>query len=174
MKNLLLLILLVTSCAPNPDVIVDYDREADFSAYHTFDLAPLANEVQYDYPQYDNSLNRKRIIKAVESQLTGKGYEKDTISPDLLVDIHILIQSKKEVRSYPGAARYRYWQDYNINIYDYEEGSLIIDLIDRSQNQLVWQGGITGSINIKPEEVESAISGAVALIFGEYPYRAKK
>lgn len=174
MKNLFVFILFIISCNSKPNVIVDFDREANFSSYYTFNSSPFDTEVHYDYPQYDNSLNRKRIMKAVESQLRGRGYKKDTINPDLLVKIHILIKSKKEVRSYPGVPRYRYWQDYNVNIYDYEEGSLIIDLVDRKQNQLVWQGIATGSIAIKPEEIESAINSTVALIFGEYPYRANE
>lgn len=163
MKNLLSLILLLNPLTTNPDVIVDFDREADFSAYHTFDWSPIVHEIQYE-----NTLKSKIIIKAVESQLMDRGYQRDNVSPDLRVDIHILFKSKKEVRSYPSASWYRYWQDHNINIYDFEKVSLIIDFVERSQNQLVSQGGASGSINIKPEEVESAINGAKALIFGEY------
>jgi hypothetical protein len=170
MKKLIWLIVLIASCTNKPQVIIDYDREADFNTYKTFSWSPQAKQVEYNYPQYDNSLNRKRIMKAIELQLTGRGYKMDTLKPDLLVNIHLLIQLKNEVRSYP-TNRYRYWPDYQINIYDYEEGSLIVDLIDAKQNQLVWQGIITGVLNIKPEGVEPAINSAVLMIFSEYTYR---
>ncbi len=172
MKKLLLLLALIAgSCTTEPNVLVDYDRDADFNTYQTFNWADEAMQVEHDQPQYDNSLNRKRILKAIDSQLTGRGYQKDTSEPDLLVNIHLVIKSKQQVKSQPIMSRYRYWQDYNVNIYDYEEGSLIVDLIDKEKNQLVWQGIISGGLNIKPQEIEPAINSAVALIFSKYTYR---
>ena len=56
----------------------------------------------------------------------------------------------------------------------YTEGTLNIDVIDRAQNKMVWEGIAVGRVskNVKPEERAARIDSAVADIFAKFPYRA--
>ena len=72
--------LVLSSCA-SVYVATDYDRQADFSAYKSFaffkegvDKAPISD------------LDKKRILRAIEKNLTSKGMVVSD-NPDFLVNI---------------------------------------------------------------------------------------
>ena len=94
MKRLLLLLFIVlisTSC-DSVRVAADYDRSADFNSYKTFaffkdgiDKAEISD------------LDKRRILRAIESELLAKGFTKSK-TPDLLVNI--FTKERQEVNVY--------------------------------------------------------------------------
>ena len=55
----------------------------------------------------------------------------------------------------------------------YTEGTLNIDVIDRAQNRMVWEGIAVGRVSkMKPEARAARIDATVADIFASFPYRA--
>ena len=86
MKNLHLLplflvsIFMFTSCS-TVRVATDYDREADFNTYSSFAFyKPGIDKAQI------SDLDKRRILRAIESQLVSKGMTKSS-DPSLLVSI---------------------------------------------------------------------------------------
>ena len=70
----------------------DFDANASFATYKTFDFMP--------HPS-GNPLNNKRIEAAVEQQLVAKGMQKQTAGrPDLLVAYHTNVKDKIDVDTY--------------------------------------------------------------------------
>lgn len=178
MKHLLLpgFLIILTACSPTPrDVVFDYDPEASFREYQTFYWSDEILSENREQPLFYNSLVKKRIKKAVESELTGRGYELSEDNPDLLVNAHMIVEEKTEYQNY-GASPYRFYYPDNVRVSNYKEGTLVIDLIDRAQRQLVWQGYYAGSfVDAKtPEEKSRAIRDAVSLIFRKYEHRAAR
>jgi hypothetical protein len=172
-----LITLLLTAAACSPDiskVVIDYDNEAEFSEYDTYFWSDEFLQNQTNQPIYYNSLVKKRIKTAVESEMNGRGYRLDSISPDLLINSHMVVDERTEVRSSPSVYGYGFYGMDNIRSVNYTEGTLVIDIIDRSDKQLVWQGYYTGKIleATKPEEKSQAIRDAVSLIFQKYRYRS--
>lgn len=170
-----IIVILIWSfgCAPTrPVVKTDYDREADFSQYKSFGWSgEIDNEADNKEPILYNSLVKKRIKDAIKSELKGRGYNYKDEDPDLLVNFHIVIEEKTGYRTYPGYG-YRWWQD-DVRPYNYKEGTLIIDMIDKEANQLVWQGYTEGIVRDNPEQMEKSMREAISLIFSEYNYRAQ-
>jgi len=54
---------------------------------------------------------------------------------------------------------------------EYEVGTLIIDIVDRESNQLVWRGAKEGRLkkNQSPEKREASINKTVSEILSNFP-----
>jgi len=55
-------------------------------------------------------------------------------------------------------------------IYDYTEGTLIIDAIDAKSNQLIWRGSISDAVN-DPTDLHKKALKAVDIIFKKFPVK---
>ncbi|WP_350609356.1 DUF4136 domain-containing protein, partial [Pseudoalteromonas sp. 41-MNA-CIBAN-0057] len=58
----------------------------------------------------------------------------------------------------------------------YEVGTLVIDIIDRESNQLIWRGAKDGRLKKKqtPSQREAAIKETVANILSNFPPKAQQ
>jgi len=137
MKNLnfipLLFLFVLTSCS-TVRVVSDYDSVTDFGKYKTFAFyKPGIDKAKI------SDLDKKRIMRQIEANLKAKGM---TISkePDLLVSL--FTKEKERIDVYNNNYGYGYgaWYGGGSSVYSTPEGTLYIDLIDRSKNELVWQG----------------------------------
>lgn len=164
----LTLIFLVASCS-SIRVTTDYDTTADFSKYKTFafykkgiDKADISD------------LDKRRILKTVESEMLAKGFTKSE-EPDLLVNIFTKSIQKVDVYNnnnfYYGWYPWYYGPNFGTQISKYTEGTLFIDLIDANKKELAWQGigsgGLSTSGNVAKKEEK--IKEFVAEIMAQYP-----
>ena len=154
----------------------DFDREADFAAYKKYAFTKEALELPV------GDINRKRIMQAVSNELAAKGF---TVSeqPDVWIDLHVKAEKKQNATATtvsPYGSRYGYrwgmgFSTTDINIEQYVEGTLFIDMIDAAKKQLVWQGRGVGTLDpdASAEKREQNINNAVKRIFTEYPPEKK-
>lgn len=170
---LVLASLLLQNCGPTLQVFTDYDKSADISDYRYYYWpTEQAIEAKGHNPLYYNELNDRRIKNSVDKQLQARGFILMKNSQAIEMHYHIMVENKTMVTQQPLEQHYNtYWLDKNVNTYPYEEGTLIIDLMDVSKKVLVWRGWATGVIEPemrqKPEE---AINLAVKKIFKKFPY----
>jgi Domain of unknown function (DUF4136) len=172
---LLIIPWLIIGCAPSSQVFTDYDKAANMEGYHTFGWLPVSAFIESaNNPVYYNELNDKRIKNAVGNQLESRNYQFSN-DPELLIHYHIVIQDKAIVRTDPYGYYYGpYWMSTETNLYEYKEGTLIIDLMDADTNSLVWRGWITSFLKSNnPEKMDESIDNAVRMIFAKYPSRAR-
>lgn len=175
------LALLLAACASGPRITSEADPEADFGSYRSFGFyTPLALEKDgYATPATD------RIKAATRAQLESRGYTYTAQQPDLWVNLNGYLRERTDVTSYP-AVDYNYYYGYRARayfaapywrdqtrVYQYTEGTLNVDLVDRQNNRLVWEGIAVGRVaKLKPAERGARIDSTVAEIFARYPYRA--
>jgi len=173
MKKLLLLsfILVVAASCSSIKISSDFDKSAGFASYKTYAFTPEAEAMPID------DINRGRILSAIASELTAKGFTKSD-QPDVFIDVKLKaqqIQTATATTDYYGTGyRYRWGGGFTsstINYDTYTEGTLFIDMIDASKNQLVWQGRGAGTINpdASQQRREENINYAVKQIFMKYP-----
>ncbi len=170
----LLLIFVFTSCV-TVRVASDYDKDADFNSYNSFAFyKPGIDKAKI------SDLDKKRILRAIESEMTNKGMMKSE-KPSLLVSI--FTKERERVDVYNSHFGYGWgWNPwwyggyYGNNVSRSTEGSLYIDLIDASTNELVWQGvGVANLVtNGNIEKKEERIREIVREIMTEYPPGAVK
>jgi len=158
--------ILLAGCS-TISVTQDYDPVYDFSKLKTFGFLPIPKEAGID------QLNANRFGDAIRNELTAKGFttsEKADFSLALLFGK----QTKTNISTY-GYGYGPYWGRYggtgNIDVSQYDEGTLIIDVIDMNKKELVWRGtgkGVTDP-NATVEERTANINNAVAQILAQFP-----
>jgi len=171
------LFLTFVSCS-SVTVTTDYDRSADFSKYKTFAFFELA-----DKSGSISDLNKNRIINSVKAEMSKKGFVEKGTNPDLLINLTTFIENKQSISSntygYGGYYRPYGWGGGYVgtttyDVYNYKDGSLIIDIIDAAKNQLVWQGTGNKEIDTPSDDPDKTIAEAVAKIMAGFPPVAKK
>lgn len=163
--------LLVFSACSTIKVTTDYDRSADFAKYKAFDF------VQINVSGAISELNQNRIINAIKAEMEKKGFTQDEANPDFLVNATAILQDKKSVSAdtygYGGVYRPYRWgvgaTTTSFNVYEYQYGSLIIDVVDAVSNQLVWQGTGDKEIDSPAKDPDTAIANAIAQILAGFP-----
>ncbi len=152
----------------------DYDKDADFRTYKTYDWLDNRPNIPADVVRAmnQNQLFSARLRRAAESELNAKGLVRDQVNPDILLTYHVGVEDKVDVADWG----YRYSGHYygyqrDIQAYQYHEGTLIIDMIDAKTMQLVWRASATKTIDDKPtpEQLDQRIPDAVAKILAAYP-----
>lgn len=167
-----LLYSVVVSCS-SVKVHTDYDKDTNINDYQTFQWLPF-NEIEGKglNPLYYNELNDKRIKAAVDKQLIARGYTKATTSGQLVLHYHIILEAKATPITLD-SDDHQYspqWSKRNVDVYQYTEGTLIIDLMDQDKNMIVWRGWIIGVVDASNMvNSEEAINKAVDLIFEKFP-----
>lgn len=168
--------LILMSCS-SVNVYSDFDKNTDFSNFKTYAFYKKGiDKVEI------SDLDKRRILKAIESELKAKGMVVSE-NPDLLVNIFTKSREKIDVynNSYYGWYPWYYGYGYGyygpgygfgyMNVSTSTEGTLFIDLIDARKKELAWQGIGTGLLSYEKniEKKEARINEFVAKIMTAYP-----
>ena len=165
------LMALTISCSPIYSVKYDYDTKTDFASLKTYDWLPIPAKADID------KLNIERIKNAVNSQMIAKGLRKSPDNPDFLIASHVGKKEKVRIADwgYGYGMHGRYWGGYGgprgVDVYKYEEGSLILDFVDAKSKKLIWRGSAKAQTNTvkTPEKREKLITEAVQKILEKFP-----
>lgn len=174
-------VLLLAACAaPQPQIRSNFDQTADFSSYRTYNIMATAGRSADGY----ETLVGQAIRAAVEQEMASRGYVKDS-DADLLVNFSVTVQKVQQVSQVPTAGPpapyyyrggyYRTWPTYSYETWvrEYDEGTLLIDIVDAERQQLVWEAAGTGRLKKDlTEDIQARARQAVALLFARYPFRA--
>jgi hypothetical protein len=164
--------VLSTSGCPTYNTRYDYDPEVRFVELRSYDWLTST-----DKGQALDGLTIKRVKTSLERQLAAKGYNMDTANPDFLIAIHGGTEKKVNVvdwgYDYRGYDHYYGYarRDQSIDVYQYEEGSLILDFVDATSREMTWRVSVTKVIdpNPTPEKREKVINEAVTRLQENFP-----
>jgi len=176
-------IVVASGCASGPDFRSDYDKNANFADYETYnffaDAGPGGDSYQDLFSQY--------VEAAIDREMTARGYTKSD-NPDLLVNFNAILQDKTKITQTPamgyGVGYYGYrggfydpWMGYgyatDTHVSQYTEGTFNIDLVDAAQKRLVWECVGVGRVTDKARDnLEQTINEAVPKYFEHFPFRA--
>lgn len=176
-------VLLAAACALSAgcnmlQVTTDYDPSADFGRYQTYAWLDQPASKTGDY-RLDSPLLAERLKRAIDEALPGRGLVlAEPEQADLLVGYHLTVQDKVDVttidRHYGYGAYWRYGGGAGYSetyVSQYEQGTLVIDLVDTRSERLVWRGA--GQSRLKasttPEESEERARNVVSHILFRFP-----
>jgi hypothetical protein len=176
MKKIVLIVfgvLLISSCS-SIKVATDYDTKVDFTQYKTFAFYKSG----IDKAEISD-LDKKRVLRAIETELLAKGFLKSD-NPQMLVSIFTKSRQKVNVQQnnnfgYGFGWGWNPWMmggmnTNNLNVSQHTEGTLFIDFIDKEKKELVWQGIGTGALKIQNrEKKETRIKEFVKEIISRFP-----
>jgi hypothetical protein len=148
------------------------ERGLDLKQYHSYAWAP-SDLLSTGDPRLDNnSLFAERVQAATEKQLTGRGFEKTTGAPDLVIHYHANIRQRIDVNGID--REHGYCEQDDCRPYVYEAGTLLIDLVDPRAQKIVWRGWAEDSLEgviDNQDLMEQRIDKAVARILARLPGR---
>lgn len=145
-------------------------RGVDFAQYRTYAWAPDI-QLQTGDPRLDNNpFFLARMRAAVERELGARGYEK--VAADeaaLAIHFHASVTQRLDLTDADPGPR---GECRGCGPYVYDEGSLVLDLVDPKTELLVWRGWAEGSIDglvNRQDRMEEAVDRAVARILETLP-----
>ena len=167
-KLLILLFSLTYLSCSSVRVSSDYNSEINFSSYKTYAFSKKG----IDKAQI-NELDKKRILKALEIELSSLGLRKNSIDPDVVVSIFTVANEEININNSYNYLGYSYgpWYNFNYSNYSTTQGTLYIDIIDYKKNELVWQGIGKGYISENSSKKEEQIKSFVNKILLQYPVK---
>ncbi len=168
------LCVMLAACAPR--VYVEQDSSAQFSGLHSFAwVSPPIGRVKD--PILDSQILEQRVQHATVINLAGRGYKQMTPeqNPDFIVTYHIV--GKTELQSYGPSFSFGFFNTspssfssvaVGNNVQTQEQGTLMLDIIDAHNQQLMWRGWTKHVVN-QDNYSEQAITKAVDAILAKFP-----
>jgi hypothetical protein len=158
----------------------DYDPQADFSAFRTYKWAERTPRGDDD-PRVYNDITAGRIKLAVSKALQAKGFQETQANPDFLVGWHGAIQGQMAMDTIHDNYGYGYgWYGPSpgmgtstTTVRQWDEGTLLIDIVDAKTNALVWRGSAQAELseNKSPEQEQAKLDSAAQRILQNFPPR---
>ena len=163
-------------------VTSDHDPNANFTGLKTYTWLPKPEGDGAD-PQHGNPLMDAYIRKSIENALAAKGYTPVSGTADFQIGYHASRadkQSVQAVNTYYGYGRGWYGPGMmaprvaTTQVYEYVEGTLIIDIVDPAARKLIWRGSAQAELNRNPstEEKQHNVDAAVEKILKQFPPEA--
>jgi hypothetical protein len=171
------LLAALAACASPISVGADYDRQADFSAWKSWAFASPAQAAP-------DALVDRRIRAAVEKVLAERGYaQAPADAADFLVGHQTQVKQETSVISsgydpYWGP-RYSYrgshWGHSSVDVYQYDVGTLWLDLLDRRGGFVAWRGRASATLDdsLEPQERDARVEEAVRKMLAQFPPTAQ-
>jgi Domain of unknown function (DUF4136) len=155
----LALIAGLMGCA-TAQVNTDWDANAQFTNYHTYAWM----DTPHMQAMQQATLFDRRLRGTVEEQLTAKGLRKANANgeADLLLLYHTGVQDKIDVLQSGYFGRH-------LDVREYQQGTLVLDLVDAKSKSLVWRGTATGEVSGGADPSSDKIAKTIQKMFERYP-----
>lgn len=176
LSTLALVMLVTMAGCSTMTVTYDYDDHFPWRSFKTYAWLRSTQPAPTNQAsaQMSGDLLDKRIRQAVGFEFSERGITEDTASPELLVKYHLGAEDKLQVTDWG----YRYSDYYwgyggrQIDVYEYTQGTLVIDIIDAETKTLIWRGNATGTVEggqRSPEEMQIRVNSVVQETMESFP-----
>lgn len=179
--------LFLSSCG----TIVKSDKKVAVSMDAFSSYAFLPNQDTIKTSEYDNGYVNEIIIDEINENMQDLNYRLDRDQPDLLLYYHLMMDEENSVNSRPVYTNYSYYRpgyyvgpyyrNYGYNNYftiprlagshieqvPYKEGTIVVDVIDRSTNEIIWRGKAKDVIT--SNDLEQELRTYVHAVFEKFP-----
>jgi len=156
-------LMLLCACASN--IVVDYDKNTDFSRYRTYGWGQ-------GMPAKNPNLDRQ-IMGAIDEQMARKGFTRTEGDPDLVVTYHAATHEEVDYNegSYgsgygssisPSAAEV----PMKVNV-----GTVVVDMYDPKAKRKVWHGVGSDLVMDDPTKTSAEIRNGAVKMFEKFPPR---
>jgi hypothetical protein len=157
------------------DVKVDFDKDADFAHLKTFSIKIGT--------AWGNPLGEKRVLAEIQQGLTEKGWTvADEGKADAIVILHGATEKQKSLNTFYSGGYGGYgWRGYGgggmgtstTTVSEYTVGTLVVDIFNAKNKQLVYRGIATDELSDKPEKNAKKLAKASDKLFKDFPPGSK-
>jgi len=172
----ILIIFIFQACNPSYKLLKTKKEEnfhlSDYTTFGFYDIEAQGDTIPQKFEE------RIGIIKeAISRNMQARGLD-EARDPSLKINIALNVKEEIQTRQtdfrteglprYMGQRRYS-WKSEEVPVGKYREGTLLIDLVDASNNKLVWQGGSEGIIPEKSRNFTEDINEAIKNVISQIP-----
>ena len=151
----------------SPTVEVEFDRDRDFTEYHTY--AWSSSQVPAD-----STADHVRITMAIADKLEEIGLSPKTSGPDVRIRYRLERENKK--LHVGGTQRKSPWDptdvETTVRLGDHKEMLLIVEMLDAKTDALVWRAQCSHR-KPSPDLAAKSIRETVERLFEKYPTKLK-
>ena len=175
------------ACGPKVDT--DKRTAQDLSNFSSYAFLPNQDTIQTS--NFDNTMVNEVVIDEINQNMRDLNYRLDKNQPDLLVYYHLMLDEETAVTSNPVYTNYSYYRpNYYVGPYyrnyaysnyftipriagtnveqvPYREGTIVVDLINRKTNEIVWRGRANDVV--QPGNLDQELRNYVEAIFEQFP-----
>ncbi|MCU4174608.1 DUF4136 domain-containing protein [Carboxylicivirga sp. N1Y90] len=164
-------------------ITTDYDHSVDFNTHQTFSFLGWHE----DSDEIVNKFERDRWEKAFLEQFTKRGYKYVEDNGEIVVSLFLVVDAKTGKNAYTthigGGYGYGYGWGWGMGMgtsyttieeYDYNVGTLVVDVFDGQSKQLIWQGVGSDTVEENPKKRASKIPYVARNIMYKYPIKPGK
>src|SRR6266853_120209 len=163
------LMLLFAGKVSAQQVKTDYDRSANFAQYKTY---------SWEHVKTQDALDVDRIKSAVNTALAAKGWTQVDSGGDVSIVAMEITQNQQTLNTfYDGFGGGWGWRRFGGGGFgeattteqDYKEGTLVVDIYDAKNKQLIWRGSAEDTLSSKADKNEKNLDKGVAKMFKKFP-----
>jgi len=154
--------------APAQKITTQYNRGLNFSQFHTYRWVTIAGS------SAANSITAENIVNVINTQLAQKGLVPATANADLLVGYQTSVSQQQQLNWFndggPWVGGFGQATTSTIDV-----GTLVIDMYDPAQKQLIWRGTATKTLNpsSNPDKNYKNLEHAVSKLLKDFPPKVK-
>lgn len=184
--GLLLLASALSGCAVSPTIRTDAAPGVNFGEFRTFSFfTPLST----DRAGFHSLVSRQLMFSTRrEMEVRGFQFVEDPAEADVLINFHAHVAEQIRVRSVPdpwvGGSYWNHrrgfydpwrghshWPNHNrVEVDQFSEGRLSVDVVDRRQNMLVWEAVASKRLTQRTlNDLGPAMDDAVHAMFRRFP-----
>jgi hypothetical protein len=178
------------SAPPKPSV--DYAADFNFGGVTKIGLYALSGKTSGDNPMGLTDFQKDRISDALSRALQGRGFEivDNAADAQLLLSWHLNAVEKQDIRTTTtpgygmgvgmgvGYSRYNRYAMYScyscfdnteVRVSDYTQGTFIVDMIDPVQNKSVWRSVTQSKLKGEALKDQATIDNGARIVLQGFP-----
>lgn len=153
--------ILFSSCT-SYRIISDYEKNVNYSSFKTYQVMNHKD----GFPAGADPENRQQVIQAIQFEMNTLGYS-ESKQPDLLVAWFVKVKDVETVDFYMN-----YYDEWDVHremqIVEYQEGTLVVDLIDVKNNRVIWHAKTSDRVYAGMPNLDEKIKNVVEAMFDKY------
>ncbi|MDB4877839.1 MAG: hypothetical protein JWM41_4285 [Gemmatimonadetes bacterium] len=162
------------ACAPHIDVRTVAAPDANFAGRLTFRIlrvpahsggTPLAS----NDPMLENSITYAALRDEVRRAFESRGYHYSSTAADMDVAYYATAAPVLDVRTFDYGYDWRGFPRQYVDVFQYEQGTVIIDVIDPPTRRLLWRGEGKAAVSTDPNKYAKELRRAVDAIVKKFP-----
>lgn len=167
----MILLALLVGCS-SMSVQTDFSPEFNFSTLKTFQYRQSERTLASSDPFAD-----QRIVAAIKREMTASGLTGVDSDPDVFVTYYSATEERLQFQTmYTSVGGWGRRGRGSVGMVgsttratSYEEGTLVIDVWQAAENQLVWRGEISRTLSSNPDRNAENINRGISRLFEDFP-----
>ena len=175
--------ILLSGCATKPYVSTDYEAGYNFAALKSFAIKSPKQDLKENILISPFTLSH--IHTLVNSELARR-YQSvgENANPDFYVTYNVIMEEKLDPGTYDSMYGFGYWgggyrypsplfyhPPLGGGVRVYNQGSLIVDMVDAKTQQPIWRGVSEKRLNkgLNPQKQREILTSAVMEVLAQFP-----